>query len=205
MQDPDAPRFRDYAEGTVNDAIVQEQKAEDIEETAFQSALTEWETKSNKDQRMLSPKRHFFHAGYAAALKGDEENTHHGIRGIEMKPTPELNAAPLFTKGPWQAEMHGQNVLACDGQMMICNVRGWGYLTGVGALNLPDEQSAAIQDANVRLIAAAPALYEALKAVVIMASKGQPRKLDEALTWRENDEKARAMADAALALAEGKE
>lgn len=79
------------------------------------------------------------------------------------KPSPVLDAAPSFTPAPWQAEMHGQNVLACDQQMMICNVRGWGYLTGTGGLNLPEAEAVKIQDANVRLIAAAPSLYEAVR------------------------------------------
>lgn len=44
------------------------------------------------------------------------------------------------------------------------------------------------------------ALREALQAMVCMSDKGsQPRKFDEALSWRENDLKARALADAALA------
>lgn len=39
----------------------------------------------------------------------------------------------------------------------------------------------------------------ALRAMLtVMDSGSKPRKLDEALTWRENDEKARAMAVAAL-------
>lgn len=47
------------------------------------------------------------------------------------------------------------------------------------------------------------ALREALDAMVIMADAGpKPRKLDEGMTWRANDEKARSMADAALAKAE---
>lgn len=45
-------------------------------------------------------------------------------------------------------------------------------------------------------------LYEALKAMVVMMDYDKPRKLDDALTWRSNDEKARAMADAAIAKAE---
>ena len=43
-------------------------------------------------------------------------------------------------------------------------------------------------------------LVRALRAMVCMSDRGpQPKKLDAALTWRENDDKARAMADAALA------
>lgn len=45
---------------------------------------------------------------------------------------------------------------------------------------------------------AAP-LAEALEAVQTMRDTVQPRKLDEALTWRENDERAQELARAALA------
>jgi DNA repair exonuclease SbcCD ATPase subunit len=42
-------------------------------------------------------------------------------------------------------------------------------------------------------------LREALKAMIIVMDRGPcPRKLEEALSWRECDEKARALADAAL-------
>lgn len=47
-------------------------------------------------------------------------------------------------------------------------------------------------------------LYEALKAVLVMWNSKQPRKLDEMLTWRANDEKAQAMADAAIKAYEAK-
>jgi hypothetical protein len=57
------------------------------------------------------------------------------------------------------------------------------------------------QDANARLIAAAPDLLEALKALLVMCHSPEPVKLDEALTWRENDERAEAMARAAIAKA----
>jgi hypothetical protein len=55
--------------------------------------------------------------------------------------------------------------------------------------------------ANARLIAAAPDLLEALKALLVMCHSPEPVKLDEALTWRENDERAEAMARAAIAKA----
>lgn len=42
-------------------------------------------------------------------------------------------------------------------------------------------------------------LADALRAVMVMAYSTEPRKLEEALTWRQNDEKAQAMAVAALA------
>ena len=41
----------------------------------------------------------------------------------------------------------------------------------------------------------------ALEALLLVSDRGpQPRKFDEALTWRENDTKARELADAALTL-----
>jgi hypothetical protein len=63
----------------------------------------------------------------------------------------------VFTPGPWTAQGNGREVRAGDGQMKVCDIRGWGYLTGKGcALALPDDQAIEIQKANERLIAAAP-------------------------------------------------
>jgi len=50
---------------------------------------------------------------------------------------------------------------------------------------------AAAQAENTRL-------REALRAVMLMAQTAKPTKLDAALTWRQNDGKAHAMAIAAL-------
>ena len=47
------------------------------------------------------------------------------------------------------------------GPMKVAECRGWGHLTGGGALGLPSDQAAQIQDANARLIAAAPQLLRA--------------------------------------------
>ena len=59
------------------------------------------------------------------------------------------------------------------------------------------EKLSALREVNADLLAA-------LEAMLIMSDAGgQPRKLDEALTWRENDEKARAMATAAIRKAKG--
>ena len=58
--------------------------------------------------------------------------------------------------------------------------------------------------ADARLIAAAPDLLEACKALLVMMNRGaSPRKFNEALSWRENDLKARGMALAAITKAEG--
>ncbi len=52
------------------------------------------------------------------------------------------------------------------GNMMVCQIRGWGHLTGVGALNLPEDEAIAIQEANGKLIAAAPDLLAVLKEAI---------------------------------------
>ena len=58
--------------------------------------------------------------------------------------------------------------------------------------------------ANMHLIAAAADLLKACKALLAMMNRGaNPRKFDEALSWRENDLKARGMALAAITKAEG--
>jgi hypothetical protein len=58
--------------------------------------------------------------------------------------------------------------------------------------------------ANAQLISAAPMLLEALVAMrTVMDMGSKPSKLDAALTWRECDEKARSMCDAAIAAATG--
>ncbi len=67
------------------------------------------------------------------------------------------------TPGPWAVGYRAYDVTACGGQMKICDIRGWGYLTGLGALALPAEQATEIQYANARLIAAAPDLLTELE------------------------------------------
>lgn len=62
--------------------------------------------------------------------------------------------AAAATPGEWKHEADGNYVAAADGQMNLCDIRGWGYLTGQGGLALSDEAANAIQDANGNHIAA---------------------------------------------------
>lgn len=74
------------------------------------------------------------------------------------------------TPGPWQIGHLSLSVTAAcaspiGGSHKVCDIRGWGYLTGKGhgALGLSDEEARAIQEANARLIAAAPDLLAAVR------------------------------------------
>lgn len=73
---------------------------------------------------------------------------------------------PKFTKGPWRLnDTFKSKVFAQTekGLMTVCDIRGWGHLTGFGGFHLSDEAAIEIQDANAALIAAAPEMFEALK------------------------------------------
>jgi DNA-binding transcriptional MerR regulator len=63
-----------------------------------------------------------------------------------------------------------------------------------------EESYLVLANKNTRTIRAHEAqLAEALKAILCMGNRGpQPRKLNEAMTWRQNDEMALEMARAAL-------
>lgn len=72
------------------------------------------------------------------------------------------------TRGPWAVGYEALDVMAPNverGPMKVCDIRGWGYLTGKGhgALGLPKAEAKAIQEANAALIAAAPCLLKALR------------------------------------------
>lgn len=73
-----------------------------------------------------------------------------------------------FTKGPWSLTAdYKSKVFAENGSMTICDIRGWGYLTGVGGLHLPSDAAIEIQNANADLIAAAPELYGTLEKTLV--------------------------------------
>lgn len=84
------------------------------------------------------------------------------------------------TPGPWEVGYCSLNVMARDekGSFPVCDIRGWGHLTGRGhgALGLSPDEAEAIQTANARLIAAAPDLLDALQNAeqVIAESQGEP-------------------------------
>ena len=64
------------------------------------------------------------------------------------------------TPGPWRIDDYDTGMVRA-GEMLVCQVRGWGHLTVTGKLSEAD--AIRVQDANARLIAAAPELLEAAK------------------------------------------
>lgn len=100
-----------------------------------------------------------------------------------------------FTPGPWRLQQQrgkGRSL----GRLFVRATNDYGAIAHVC--------QRIDRDCNAHLIAAAPDLYAALEALLLMSDRGpQPRKFDEALSWRENDERAKAMAIAALAKARG--
>lgn len=76
------------------------------------------------------------------------------------------------TQGPWQykqlgTQVWGRSVGGCqmiESEHLIADIRGWGHIQ-----YLPDAEQ--IQDANGRLIAAAPDLLEALR--FVMSAHGE--------------------------------
>lgn len=71
-----------------------------------------------------------------------------------------------FTPGPWSVGYNAYQVTADNGNMNVCDIRGWGYLTGKGSLGLSEDKAKEIQEANAHLIASSPELYEALEMVL---------------------------------------
>ncbi|MDE2107557.1 MAG: hypothetical protein KGL39_60755 [Patescibacteria group bacterium] len=114
-----------------------------------------------------------------------------------------------FTPGPWRLDVNLYQATiwgkTAKGDMKIADLRGWGHLTGVGGLRLSGEQAAEIQDATGHLIAAAPDLYEALKAMLEADAYADAEGI---VTFSSSDtesgQKALALARAALAKAEAR-
>lgn len=71
-----------------------------------------------------------------------------------------------FLQGKWIADDVGEYVFTRmpEGCLItVAQMRGWGYLTGIGGAHLSSNEAIEIQKANARLIAAAPEMYELLK------------------------------------------
>ncbi len=64
-------------------------------------------------------------------------------------------SAPKFTAGPWTFSIGGTG-----------DYPTWGVRIGKGLVHLPGIEPMEVMDANARLIAAAPEMYEALEAMV---------------------------------------
>lgn len=95
------------------------------------------------------------------------------------------------TAGPWTyKEQAGYIYTEGDaynqGPMMVGQVRGWGHLTGTGSCHFDEKKAIEIQEANGRLMAAAPDLLKALKALrdevarCITVGEGWKPLMDEA-------------------------
>ena len=73
------------------------------------------------------------------------------------------------TPGPWRVAEPTGFIYAANPyighDMLVAQVRGWGHLTGTGGggCAFDEDKAIAIQEANARLIAAAPDLLAALK------------------------------------------
>lgn len=84
-----------------------------------------------------------------------------------------------YTKGEWKVGYKALSVEAKNpygkGDFKVCDIRGWGHLTGcgAGALGLEHDEAEEIQKANAKLIAQAPAMYEALEKIIKFANSSE--------------------------------
>ena len=70
-----------------------------------------------------------------------------------------LLVSSCFQTHAWHYDIHGNFVAMLNGEntvSKICDIRGWGYLTGGGGLSLPTEKAIERQKAVGELIALAP-------------------------------------------------
>jgi hypothetical protein len=82
-----------------------------------------------------------------------------------MKTDLAMTEAQKHTPTPWRVCPHTDSVYADaeKGHMKICDIRGWGYLTGKGggALGLSEDEAIAIQKANAAHIVKCVNAHEA--------------------------------------------
>ena len=97
-----------------------------------------------------------------------------------------------FTACEWVVDDVGCYVFAYGNDMMICQMRGEGYLRSKG---LSDDEIMDVQKANARLIAAAPELYRMLREELIptsdyggMLSLSREAKVHKLLAWIDGEE-----------------
>lgn len=109
------------------------------------------------------------------------------------------------TPGPWKVgEKNCRVICEINSEPFVSMAEDVCILTADDHQVLGSSEWLNVEPDNLRLIAAAPELLDALKALLVMMDREQPRKIDAALSWRANDEHARALAASAIAKAEGR-
>lgn len=108
---------------------------------------------------------------------------------------------------PWSVGPYARDVWGDDekrGAHKICDISGWGYLTGkgLGALGLSHDEAIAIQTVRANVIAAAPDMLAALEAQAEADDFGDQQGFDFE-DWTRLEEKARELRAAALSKAKG--
>ena len=116
-----------------------------------------------------------------------------------------IASAAKHTPGPWRVEPATSWISTVGdpygrGRMHVADVRGWGHLTGRGGgCAMLEDTALAIQEANARLIAAAPELLDALVRLLDVCDR-MDGEIQEAIALTEDEyEDATAGARAALA------
>lgn len=107
------------------------------------------------------------------------------------------------TPGPWTIQKEDNSIVADNpygkDQMKIADVRGWGHLTGKGGgCAFSDTKAAYIQDANARLLAAAPELLEVVKKIL------EPQKGEGCCGYKYNRDDLEVIANHIIGKVEGK-